>query len=453
MQDVAPAILEMVKNSFQDRLKKNRKIKSIAKKIEDGIATYRDADEYAVEVGDALAGAYMEITEDMLPDGKMYYNIADRVIRPTLEDNYEMVSESAAKVQKSLNEGARIGLNAVKPAIDNNRVQGIIDKVADADNFDTIKWVLEEPVRNFAQYVVDDTVRTNAKMQLDAGLQPKIVRTAEPPHTDTYYKRGKNGKRFGPYFQIMPCAWCQNLAGTYNYEDVKNTGNDVFRRHERCRCIVEYVPGDGTRQNVWDKTWQQDNVGDIEERIDTIAKAQETLQNQKIRDIIGIKGAPKSIDQARQISNPTQNTINCQRVIGAYELNRRGYNVGALPKPQNNNLVLFGSEIFKNKDGSPASFVLNKTRKQLTDELRSAPEGARYAIYIQWKGRGRRDAHVFNAEITNSGVLLLDAQTNSANVKRYLYEGRDNRWGWLRLDSLDITDDDIILKNAVKKND
>lgn len=33
---------------------------------------------------------------------------------------------------------------------------------------------------------------------------------------------------------------------------------DVYRRHERCRCRVEYDPGDGRRQNVWDKKWTED---------------------------------------------------------------------------------------------------------------------------------------------------------------------------------------------------
>lgn len=33
---------------------------------------------------------------------------------------------------------------------------------------------------------------------------------------------------------------------------------DVYRRHERCRCKVEYDPGDGRRQNVWDKKWTED---------------------------------------------------------------------------------------------------------------------------------------------------------------------------------------------------
>ncbi len=50
------------------------------------------------------------------------------------------------------------------------------------------------------------------------------------------------------------CAWCSRIAGRYDYEDVRDKGNDVFRRHERCRCTVDYVC-DGNRQDVWSKKY------------------------------------------------------------------------------------------------------------------------------------------------------------------------------------------------------
>ena len=66
-----------------------------------------------------------------------------------------------------------------------------------------------------------------------AGLRPRVIRTAES-HC---------------------CKWCSALAGTYDYPRVPK---DVYRRHERCRCRVEYDPGEGRRQNVWNKTWTED---------------------------------------------------------------------------------------------------------------------------------------------------------------------------------------------------
>ena len=39
---------------------------------------------------------------------------------------------------------------------------------------------------------------------------------------------------------------------------------DVFRRHDFCRCVVEYTPGDGKWQNVYNKKWKAGKL-DVEE--------------------------------------------------------------------------------------------------------------------------------------------------------------------------------------------
>ena len=90
---------------------------------------------------------------------------------------------------------------------------------------------------------MDDCVRENADFQYKAGLSPKIERRTV-------------GKC---------CEWCSKLAGTYEYDDVKDRGNDVFRRHKNCHCIVSYNPGDGSkrRQNVHTGRWTTEQDPDI----------------------------------------------------------------------------------------------------------------------------------------------------------------------------------------------
>lgn len=113
-----------------------------------------------------------------------------------------------------------------------NRADGIIERLSEAENYDDIRWILDEPVTNFAMAIVDEHIKANADFQYKVGLSPKIVRTT-------------NGKC---------CDWCNSLAGTYDYKDVKKTGNDVFRRHRHCRCKVIYDPADGKKvKDVWTK--------------------------------------------------------------------------------------------------------------------------------------------------------------------------------------------------------
>ena len=169
----------------------------------------------------------------VLPDGKMYYNIAERTVRPTIEQSHELFGEAAAQIQKQLNENAGIGLRAVTPKLDEERVRGIIDKVSDAPLFEDVRWVLNEPIRVLVQSFADEFVKANAEFQADAGLSPTITRTVAGGC----------------------CQWCRALAGKYTYPN--DVPDDVYRRHAYCRCLVTYDPGDGSKrvQDVHSKKW------------------------------------------------------------------------------------------------------------------------------------------------------------------------------------------------------
>ncbi|MBS5595165.1 MAG: hypothetical protein KHX08_07120 [Clostridiales bacterium] len=165
-----------------------------------------------------------------------------RIIGPSLQYNYDLVGDYARDVQTLLNEQAGLSIKGIKPEINQDRIAGIINKISNYETFDQGKWLLDEPVVNFSQSVVDDTIKANADFQYKAGLKPKIIRT----------EAGNC------------CDWCKGLAGVYAYPDVPK---DVYRRHRFCRCTVDYHPGDGKKQDVWSKKWKDPDKDDkIEER-------------------------------------------------------------------------------------------------------------------------------------------------------------------------------------------
>lgn len=243
MEDIAPELLELLQKRFSEKIAVNPKIRAIYKQIKEGSATYADAEEYAYQIGQALSQTFGEnLSSAVLPDGRMYFNIADRVLRPLLEEDHAIISEAAAMVQTALNQQAGIGIKAQTVAVNTDRIDGIVNKVANAEVFDDVAWVLDEPVKNFCMNVVDETLRANVTFQGKAGLRAKIIRKAER----------------------KCCDWCSQLAGEYDYPDVPD---DVYRRHERCRCTVEYDPGEGRRQNVHTKRLTTPGERDIiEER-------------------------------------------------------------------------------------------------------------------------------------------------------------------------------------------
>ena len=112
--DVLPELLKLVCDEFEKSYAANGIVKQVQKKLEDKSATYADAYEYAYEVGCMLSDALTKhVTNELLPNGTMYYNIAQRLLQKTLGTNYELVSELAAGVQKVLNRKAGLTLAAL----------------------------------------------------------------------------------------------------------------------------------------------------------------------------------------------------------------------------------------------------------------------------------------------------------------------------------------------------
>ncbi len=239
MDDITPSLLKRIQEDFQRNLNKSDVISGLYAKVRDGTATYAQANQFAIEVGELLAGAYKNnLSSAVLPDGKMYYNIAQRILNPTLKNNYDLITDVTEQVQQALNEAAGLGIKAITPEMNQDRIDGIVGRVSDADYFDDIAWILGEPIVNIAQSIVDDAIRANAEFQSAAGLQPLIVRKVA-------------GKC---------CKWCQALAGKYRYPD--EVLDDVYRRHQRCRCTVDYNPRDGKVQNVHSKQWKRESIQD-----------------------------------------------------------------------------------------------------------------------------------------------------------------------------------------------
>ena len=244
MDDIAPYLLEEIQKEFDSLYRKNKKIQKLLEIINSGKGTYEEANEYAIEVGEILAKCYSDcITEDILPDGKMYYNIAKRTIEPTMQNNFDLISSVSVSAQETLNQKASIGLAVEFPEINQYKIDSIINKLT-SDQFNKVAFILQEPVVHFSQSIVDDTIKANAELHSRSGLHPKITRKV----------RGGC------------CKWCMNLAGTYAYPD--DVPDDVYRRHDHCRCEVLYDPGEGKQvQNVHTKSWEN-REEDIQRRIE-----------------------------------------------------------------------------------------------------------------------------------------------------------------------------------------
>ena len=237
MEDIAPELLARIEQEFEVQFKADSLIADLAAKLEAGTATHTEAYEYAGRVGEILTDAYQHhITSSGLPDGKLWYNIANRVITPTMKHNYDVITQYVTDVQTNLNKAAGLGIKALPPDMDvEDKIKGIVNRVS-SDSYDDIQWILQEPVKTFGRNVVDSSISANVDFQGKAGLTPKVVRKSSG----------------------SCCKWCMSMVGTYTYPDVPK---DVYRRHDNCRCTVEYVKGK-TRTNVHTKELHSDVESD-----------------------------------------------------------------------------------------------------------------------------------------------------------------------------------------------
>lgn len=275
-KDVVPELMEAIGKAFTAHTENDRTLSRITKRIRDGTATQEDGHIYAIRIGKDSSRALRDVlTKDNLPDGKLYYNIATRTVIPTLENNQALVNDAASQIQKRQDARKKLKLNPVRPSFPKERVDGLIDKMT-ADDIEleqALVWI-EEPIINNTEAFYDDFIRENAEFRSGAGLKTKITRIAE----------------------VNCCSWCAALEGSWDYG---SQPDEVFARHEFCRCSVTYE-SERTSQNVWSKKTWESTPEEIARRENTAPKIQskyeraqtlERLEKDKlIRKIINATG-------------------------------------------------------------------------------------------------------------------------------------------------------------------
>ena len=231
-KDVAPDLIKDILIEFNKKIKADTEIQSLLKKLSDVGVTHKDSHLYSHKLGKLLAKSFKEIIDyEKLPDGRMYFNIADRLVRQTYGQGYELVESYATKVQEILNAETGLRIKAVQSKINEDKLVGIIDRLSDAEEYKDIAWILDEPTVNFMDSVVDDFIMAQVEFHGKLGLKPKIKRMVLRPC----------------------CSWCEEKEGTYDYP----VPIEIYQRHRHCDCVVEYHPKDGRGiQNTDTKNWR-----------------------------------------------------------------------------------------------------------------------------------------------------------------------------------------------------
>ena len=132
-------LLLAITEAFQKAYDQDITIRVLEKRLNGGKAHLEDAARYSERVGELLSS-------EVLPNGRMYWNIAQKVIQEPLVNNYNLVAEVSVNALTAHNAENGVGLRVQKPALNQERITGLMNKVSDAEQYDDVAFALDEPV-------------------------------------------------------------------------------------------------------------------------------------------------------------------------------------------------------------------------------------------------------------------------------------------------------------------
>ena len=206
---------EELKPLFREEIMRDKTAQKLYEIIASGRGTYKTASLYAAQVGDDI-GRVLRRNGFMI-DGAAW-NI-DELIPQTLGYDHAMVVNACRQVQTAMNADASIGVKFQEPKFDVDRALGIVQELRDNPEFTNISNTFYDQLTNFSMNVADESIRANAEQLYRSGIRSMVIRQAE----------------------ANCCDWCDEVAGSYDYQEVDNSGNDVWRRHENCRCTIDFI--------------------------------------------------------------------------------------------------------------------------------------------------------------------------------------------------------------------
>lgn len=184
-------------------------------KIENGISTFEDAERYSKRI----AQKWSEMLQESYGEGAYEDIIAD--VEQSLKKAYSNSAYYAKNVMQNENELNGIGIKALEPKLDEDRLRNFIETLEGGRE----SLLDVSAIGNVTRLAVTDTIEYNARVHNDIGLYSYIIRDA-----------GKGC-----------CDWCNKMAGTYEYGEQPP---DFFKVHSGCICSITYKPSKKPIQKI-----------------------------------------------------------------------------------------------------------------------------------------------------------------------------------------------------------
>lgn len=129
MKDIVPELQKSILADFQSQVEEDYKIQRILSG-EDEKATFADVSKLSARLGEYAADSLKRnLTDETLPDGVLYWNIAKRTIVPLMQEVQKIALDMAVAVQTREDKKAGIGIKPIRPEFNEERIEAVMNKV------------------------------------------------------------------------------------------------------------------------------------------------------------------------------------------------------------------------------------------------------------------------------------------------------------------------------------
>lgn len=135
MNDIGLELQKSIETAFNERLAIDVVIKAIKLKVENGKATQRDVTMLCKRLGEISSKVLIEnIKPEMMPNDKMYWNIAEKAIKPLMIQIHGIVNKVAAEVVEAERNANGIHIKPIEPVFPEERIESLINNFVNAYN-------------------------------------------------------------------------------------------------------------------------------------------------------------------------------------------------------------------------------------------------------------------------------------------------------------------------------
>lgn len=241
--DIAPEIYDAIRADFEAGVRGDKSIASKVKKIYAGKGTQNDVASIANRFGVHASNAMKRnLILDALPNKTLYWNIAEKTIKPALMMANDNIVGYARLMMGQVDRQTGLRIGILTGGNPEERIRQVMQKAVNSMTQEQLNNALTDPVITANRKFFDDFQKENARLRDEMGLTETVVRV--------YDGRGlHNGKD--------PCQWCIDREGVWSYKDAVQNG--VFERHPGCGCRIEFhTENDRRIQTDWTSNqWQE----------------------------------------------------------------------------------------------------------------------------------------------------------------------------------------------------